>query len=195
MQVTQFLLRRHIGVGGMKKHILCEGFWLTYERAGGFEIYCALRNEVHLIPVFPPSDGTDEEAYVAAFEQAIDTASSKVRGLLFCNPQNPRGQVYRRGKIEALLRLCGRRELHFISDEVYALTAFDKSDEDTAADKFVSAMQMDLNDLGVDASRLHVLHSTSKDLGSSGLRMVSKFLSFPSTKADTRASGLFDNAI
>jgi cystathionine beta-lyase len=41
------------------------------------------------------------------------------RMLMFCNPQNPTGRVYRAGEIEALADFCARRDLVLCSDEVH----------------------------------------------------------------------------
>lgn len=135
---------------------------------------------MRLIPVYPPNE---DEGCVAACRAAMRDAGCKVRGVLSCNPQNPRGLVDSDTKISSLLRFCEEEDLHFISDEVYALTTFGVAGSDSSSDatmpvtthnhSFVSAGNIDLQALRVNPARVHLLQSTSKDLGSSGLRMVS----------------------
>ena len=117
------------------------------------------------------------------------------------------------------MRFCGKKQLHFVSDEVYALSEF----RDEAGHRFVSAIAIDIQqdksceDLDgsetgdkedsfaageaerilpkptllaeqvgtartkdalaipetfIDLDRVHLVWCTSKDFGSSGLRMV-----------------------
>jgi aspartate/methionine/tyrosine aminotransferase len=58
-----------------------------------------------------------------------------------------------------------------ICDEVYALSHFGKDNSEDAAG-FCSALSLDLDLIGCQRSRVHVVWSMSKDLGCSGLRMV-----------------------
>ena len=51
-----------------------------------------------------------------ALEQAI-TAETKL--LLFCNPQNPGGAVYRRDELERLADIIVRHDLYICSDEIH----------------------------------------------------------------------------
>jgi aspartate/methionine/tyrosine aminotransferase len=71
--------------------------------------------------------------------------------------------------------------MHFVSDEIYALSTFGDSGElsgrckevfDSPTTQFVSVLSRDLDALGVDRSRIHVLYSISKDFGCSGIRLV-----------------------
>jgi aspartate/methionine/tyrosine aminotransferase len=88
--------------------------------------------------------------------------------------------------LDALLQFCQQADIHFLSDEIYALSTFGRADaqaigEPTQRDAksftspsahFVSVLSRDLERLGVQASRVHILYSISKDLGCSGLRLV-----------------------
>ncbi|RRJ82445.1 MalY/PatB family protein [Aestuariirhabdus litorea] len=51
-----------------------------------------------------------------ALEQAITPACEL---LLFCNPHNPGGTVYRREELERLLAICTRHDLVLCSDEIH----------------------------------------------------------------------------
>jgi hypothetical protein len=84
-----------------------------------------------------------------------------------------------------LLQFCEEADIHFLSDEIYALSTFGSLDAaqagpnrwggkafESPSDCFVSVLSRDLRGLGVDGARVHVLYSISKDLGCSGLRLV-----------------------
>ncbi|KAH7048246.1 pyridoxal phosphate-dependent transferase [Macrophomina phaseolina] len=159
--------------------ILVEApFW------GSFGVYSTVRNNVSLVPVGVPPSVTDVGKYVSYFEDAVRNSKCRIRGILFCNPQNPQGHLHRRDMTEGLLRFCEEADLHFISDELYALSTFGRVPAchdsggsgslkitESPEDTFTSLLQIDLDRLRVDASRVHVIYSISKDLGSSGLRM------------------------
>lgn len=139
-----------------------------------------MRNDIRLIPVAVPAASDGRAAYIEAFEEAIRSAPSRVRAVLFCNPQNPRAQIYSNDTINDLLSFCHRQQLHFISDEVYGLTTFGQVIQDDPKDcghapptaTFTSVAAFDPAHSQLDPSRIHLLHSISKDLGSSGLRLV-----------------------
>jgi Aminotransferase class I and II len=104
---------------------------------------------------------------------ALDKSPKRIRALVLTNPHNPFGQCYPLDVLEACVQFCQDRDIHFISDEVYALSCFDNNDKmDNGRPPFVSALHLDLDRLGVDRARVHVVWSTSKDFGSSGFRMV-----------------------
>lgn len=71
------------------------------------------------------------------------------------------------------MSFCHKRNLHYISDEIFALCAFN-----SPSVPFVSALSLLDNPSGERAdairrSHVHVIWSLSKDLGSPGVRMVS----------------------
>ena len=145
-----------------------------------------LRNSVQLVLVHVPfNESHSAQAVVAAYRAAVEGTTCKVRGLLFCNPHNPHGHICPVEVIDALLQYCEEADVHFISDEIYALSTFGAMNEDftgyseifkSPASQFVSVLSRDLQELGVDGSRVHLLYSISKDFGSSGLRFV-RFIS------------------
>lgn len=154
----------------------------TTAKIGSFEISAVLRNGVKLIHVHIPShEAHSAQAIVTAYRAATEEATCNVRGILFCNPHNPHGNVYPTEAIDALLQYCEEADLHFVSDEIYALSTFGVIDEDkrgcgklleSPVTEFVSVLSRDLQELGVNGSRVHLLYSISKDLGSSGIRLV-----------------------
>ena len=46
----------------------------------------------------------------------------KLKGFIFCNPHNPLGVVYGKNLTMDLMRVCAKYQVHFISDEIYALS-------------------------------------------------------------------------
>ncbi|KAF4542001.1 PLP-dependent transferase [Lasiodiplodia theobromae] len=140
-----------------------------------FNVYSTVRNHVQMVPVHCPPPPCSPAEYVACFRNALRSSRRRVRAILLCNPQNPQAHIHARGTIEALLQFCEEADLHFVSDEIYALSAFGPlpgcGGLQSPSLSFDSVLAMDLERLRVDASRVHLLYSISKDFGSSGLRM------------------------
>ena len=63
-----------------------------------------------------------------AIEEQKDLGRN-VKGFIFCNPHNPLGVVFDKTLTMELMRVCAKHHVHFISDEIYALSIFDKSEE------------------------------------------------------------------
>lgn len=67
------------------------------------------------------------------------------------------------------MRFCQRHRLHFISDEIYALSVFENPDFPDAA-PFTSALSIHTTDV-IDADLVHVIYGLSKDFGVAGLKV------------------------
>ena len=50
----------------------------------------------------------------------------KVKGFIYCNPNNPLGEVYNLDLTKQLLQVCAKYGIHFIADEIYALSIHGK---------------------------------------------------------------------
>jgi len=87
-----------------------------------------------------------------------------VKGFIFCNPNNPLGAIYPRETMFELMRICAKYKVHFISDEIYALSIFGEKD------KFESILCFNEEELP-DPNRTHFLWGMSKDFGLAGFRM------------------------
>jgi aspartate/methionine/tyrosine aminotransferase len=118
----------------------------------------------------------------AAYSAAPDP--KRIKAVLTSNPSNPMMNCWPKDVIRQMMDFCHERNLHYISDEVFANTVFD-----TEADQFVSALSLLKSPISdgegvamrslIDRSQVHVLWSTSKDFGASGVRAVGgSFLSF-----------------
>lgn len=49
----------------------------------------------------------------------------KVKAFIHCNPHNPLGDIYDEETTLNLMKVCKKHSIHFISDEIYALSIFD----------------------------------------------------------------------
>ena len=48
----------------------------------------------------------------------------QVKAFIHCNPNNPLGDIYGEETTLNLMRVCKKHQIHFISDEIYALSIF-----------------------------------------------------------------------
>ncbi|KAH8703005.1 pyridoxal phosphate-dependent transferase [Phaeosphaeriaceae sp. PMI808] len=137
----------------------------------GFDFQFQVRDTVEPITVnLDNFADTFTKALIPALTQALKNSTRPVRALVLTNPHNPFGQMYSKEVLEACVEFCQRYNIHYISDEVYALSTLPKSGVEYTV-PFVSALSLDLEALGCDTSRVHTIWSTSKDFGSSGIRM------------------------
>ncbi|KAF8251923.1 ACC synthase [Wilcoxina mikolae CBS 423.85] len=133
------------------------------------------RAKVHTVPV--AFEGTDpfDTSCVTFYERAIEEWNSRpgkcgrVRALVVVNPHNPLGQCYNRDTLIGIMKLCQRHQIHFISDEIYALSIYSNPDAPDAA-TFQSVLSIDLNGI-IDPSLVHVLYGMSKDFSANGFRL------------------------
>ncbi|KAI0867721.1 pyridoxal phosphate-dependent transferase [Hypoxylon argillaceum] len=150
----------------------------------GFGLASNLRNDDRLIPVArPPLYSTKEQA-IQHYVKAIEGSPCRIRGIIVCNPQNPYGHIYPDFWMEAILQFCEEQDIHYISDEIYGMSAFGPSPStgfsvseksppifESPENVFKSILSFNLERLGVNPARVHCIYGISKDLGSSGLRL------------------------
>ena len=152
-----------------------DAFLLGHPYYGAFVADITVRPEVELITVkFGEVDPLSMEA-VKYYEQAVLNARKRgvtVKGLMLCNPHNPLGRCYSRDVLLAYLKLCGKYQIHLVSDEIYALTVWvNKEDRQPLQLPFNSILSFDLKGI-IDPALVHVLWGTSKDWGANGLRVA-----------------------
>lgn len=124
------------------------------------------RTGVELVPV--PCRSTDNFIIsTAALERAYTQAKKrglKIRAVLIANPTNPTGHVLSRETLIDLLDFVTEKNIHLISDEVFAGSIHgDQS-------KFVSVAEI-LESEGIDKTRVHIIYGLSKDLPLAGFRV------------------------
>ncbi|RSL77939.1 hypothetical protein CEP51_008642 [Fusarium floridanum] len=150
-----------------------------------------------LLPVaFNEVDPLGDDA-VAKYEEVIIDAQKKglkVKGLVISHPHNPLGRCYSRSVLTGLMKLCQKYQVHFISDEIYALSTFpNKIDTNPPPVPFESALTIDTTGV-IDPSLVHVLWGMSKDFGANGIRvgaLISQ--SSPSLHSALVAVGLYSS--
>jgi aspartate/methionine/tyrosine aminotransferase len=153
---------------------------VTYSaRTDGFDFHLSLLSGAQLVNVFPEDPNDDEmgPALIAALRRAVTSdgwKGKKIRALVVTNPHNPTGRCYTPDVLADIATFCQDADIHLVVDEVYALSQTQEYASGTPA--FMSALSLDLPSMGVDPARVHVLWGTSKDLGSSGFRMVGVLL-------------------
>ncbi|RSM07634.1 hypothetical protein CDV31_008527 [Fusarium ambrosium] len=118
-------------------------------------------------------DGSTEliEALEAAVDNARDTRNISCRMLCLSNPSNPQGRWYSKQTLEALASWCAGRQMHLVVDEIYALSSFCESRQETdrKGDNFVAMSSI----LSVPAQEnVHCLYGLSKDFNMGGVRMA-----------------------
>ncbi|KAF5603999.1 plp-dependent transferase [Fusarium pseudocircinatum] len=114
----------------------------------------------------------DAEANRRAIEAALHKATQdgiRVRALMISHPHNPLGRCYPSDTLETFASICSERDLHLISDEIYATSVFPNPSVPKAV-PFVSTLSLDLEGV-IDKSRHHVLYGASKDFCANGLRL------------------------
>lgn len=152
-----------------------EGILLGRPYYGTFIPDISLRPGATVIPVdFDNCDPFSLEA-VQKYEHALlnfkETTGRKVKGLALCHPHNPLGRCYPRDVLVKLMELCQRNQMHFISDEIYALSVWKNTvDESPKPVDFESALSIDLTGI-IDPQLVHILWGVSKDFGANGLRL------------------------
>lgn len=103
---------------------------------------------------------------ITALEQAYSEARKrgvKVRGILISNPSNPVGNLLSLDMLYSLLDFAQEKNIHIISDEIYAGSIY-------SSEKFVSLAEI-IDSEYVDKSRVHIIYGLSKDLSLPGFRV------------------------
>ena len=89
--------------------IVPEPFYANYN---GF----AVEAGINIIPITSYIDNGFALPPVAEFEKLI---TSKTKGILICNPNNPTGYLYSREELEVLKDIVIKHDLYLFSDEAY----------------------------------------------------------------------------
>jgi aspartate/methionine/tyrosine aminotransferase len=140
----------------------------------GFDTDVSLPNGVQAVPVEIPIDELLERKLAELNPLGSDGKAVKgtVAGIILCNPHNPLGRCYPLSVIEGYARLCEKYNIHLLSDELYALSAFPNPDGLPSSPPVISPLSLDSVSLGVNHSRIHILYGVSKDFGSNRIASV-----------------------
>ena len=136
----------------------------------GYDTFCRLR--VDVTPVLVPIPSLEDAAsFVTELEDTLQKATRPIKALLLSNPHNPLGRCFSKKSLEACLKFCQEKNLHLVSDEVFAPMTFESPDV-SEEEQFVSVLSLDCEALGCDRSRIHMIWSPSKAFALSGVRLV-----------------------
>ncbi|KMT09891.1 hypothetical protein BVRB_6g128650 [Beta vulgaris subsp. vulgaris] len=136
----------------------------------GFDRDLKWRTGAEIVPIkctssngFKITKSALEEAYNSAKRQGL-----KVKGVLVTNPSNPLGTYLSKDEITLLLSFVSNKNIHLISDEIYAGTVFN-------GPGFISIMEAIKDKKWANNKDLiqsvHIVTSLSKDLGLPGFRV------------------------
>jgi aspartate aminotransferase len=129
--------------------IVPEPFYANYN---GFAITAGVR----IMPVTSYIDDGFALPPIVEFEKLL---TSRTRGVIICNPNNPTGYLYSREEIGQLGELIRKHDLYLISDEVYREFCYDGL-------RHFSAMQLS----GADQNVI-LIDSVSKRYSACGVRV------------------------
>eukprot|EP01132_Coremiostelium_polycephalum_P001238 gene1238-1562_t len=96
------------------------------------------------------------------FESIYNENPGKVKCVLLCNPNNPTGHVFSKEELYSVVKWCREKQIHLISDEIYALSVFNHEKA-----QFTSIFDICDGELG---DFIHIVNGFSKDFGLNGLR-------------------------
>jgi aspartate/methionine/tyrosine aminotransferase len=145
-----------------------DGILIATPYWAGLDISISIHGHARIVPVHMALDKFFCPESVQYYDSAMDNASIPIKAVLLCNPHNPLGQCYPRETLQALQDFCKRKTLHYISDEVYALSAHRPAPDSFVS--FVSALETCSEEI---SDQMHIIYSVSKDFGCSGIRLVS----------------------
>lgn len=127
---------------------------------GGAQLYVASTQASN---GFAPTTAELEEAY-----RTSQAAGHPPKILIICQPNNPTGVVYSADAMRLMIEWASEKDLHVVSDEIYALSVFPGVHTTSAAD-IMRELHSDTDDYLGD--RVHVVAGLSKDWGMSGFRV------------------------
>ncbi|KAF7943627.1 uncharacterized protein EAE97_005698 [Botrytis byssoidea] len=135
-----------------------------------FDIFTRLHAPATILTIPSPDfrsivDADSVDRLIATYNSC--PTQPRIKALLMCNPHNPGDDTYSPETLRRLMDFCHEKQIHYISDEIGTLSAFN-----TDAEKpFTSALSLVEEGRGIDRSRVHVMWGPSKDFGCAGMRV------------------------
>ncbi|EMC97585.1 hypothetical protein BAUCODRAFT_107204 [Baudoinia panamericana UAMH 10762] len=162
---------------------LCsEGEGILFPRPlyTGFRNDLPIRSRGKVVPVsFRREDGGvvlddlfDAEANLRCLERGLSEAEkegTKIKAVMITNPHNPLGKCYPPATIKAIASFCAKHNLHYLSDEIYAMSTW-RNPNFPDATHFHSVLSVELSHI-IRPEMVHVLYGAAKDFCANGLRL------------------------
>jgi len=95
--------------------IVPEPFYANYN---GFSVAAGVK-------VVPITSGIENGFALPPIEEFEKVITSKTRGIIICNPNNPTGYLYNQEELEKLGEIARKHDLYLFSDEVYREFCYD----------------------------------------------------------------------
>jgi len=140
-------------------------YWVSYPEmvklAGGVPV------------VLEPEKGS----LVVAPERFVAAITAKTRAILLNSPNNPSGQIYPYETIKEIVRICEKKGIYLVMDDIYNRLVFD-------GNKAPSAFSF--SDLPLDSSYIVSINGVSKTFAMTGYRIGWSIANGDLTKAMTK---------
>jgi aspartate aminotransferase len=108
--------------------------------------------------VVTPEDGT----FTPRFEEIERVVTSSTRAIIVNSPNNPSGAIYPPELVEKIVKMCERKGIYMICDDIYHKLTFDNN-------KAVPAYQFTKND--IESTNIIVVNGVAKLYGMTGFRI------------------------
>jgi len=138
------------------------------------------------VPISPEFYYPNRSSLEHAYTRAVEETGRAPRVLLLSHPNNPLGICYPPSVVQECIDWCREKEVHLISDEIYAGSVYRKERRaegggDEGSPTFVSAMALGSDSDTSTATEgeaglglgpyIHLVYAFSKDFALSGLRV------------------------
>lgn len=130
--------------------IVLAPYWVSYQQM--------IKMCMGIPVVVTPEDGT----FTPRIEEIERAVTSSTRAIIVNSPNNPSGAIYPPELIEAIVRLCEKKDIYMICDDIYHKLTFDHN---TAVPAYQFSKQE------IENSNIIVVNGVAKLYGMTGFRI------------------------